>query len=86
MNLAQLLRDSREKSSQLSDEVKELKQRLAEAQGDNKVQLCSIQLKVISIISNICLLCSDLIQMSSKSHAVKTVPEIAEDLTGSLCS
>lgn len=68
VNLAQLLRDSREKSSQLSDEVKELKQRLAEAQGDNKVQLCSILLKVISIISNMCLLCSDLIQMSSKSH------------------
>ncbi|TKS68241.1 Coiled-coil domain-containing protein 149-B [Collichthys lucidus] len=37
VNLAQLLRDSREKSSQLSDEVKELKQRLAEAQGDNKL-------------------------------------------------
>lgn len=37
MNLAQLLRDSREKSSQLSEEVKELKQRLVEAQGDNKV-------------------------------------------------
>lgn len=37
VNLAQLLRDSREKSSQLSEEVKELKQRLVEAQGDNKV-------------------------------------------------
>ncbi|KAM9363695.1 coiled-coil domain-containing protein 149-like [Symphorus nematophorus] len=37
VNLAQLLRDSREKSSQLSEEVKELKQRLAEAQGDNKL-------------------------------------------------
>ena len=37
MNLAQLLRDSREKNSQLAEEVKELKQRLVEAQGDNKV-------------------------------------------------
>lgn len=37
MNLAQLLRDSRERSNQLSEEVKELKQRLVEAQGDNKV-------------------------------------------------
>ncbi|KAK9540423.1 hypothetical protein VZT92_002877 [Zoarces viviparus] len=37
VNLAQLLSDSREKSSQLSEEVKELKQRLVEAQGDNKL-------------------------------------------------
>ncbi|XP_076004309.1 coiled-coil domain-containing protein 149-like isoform X2 [Genypterus blacodes] len=37
VNLAQLLRDSREKGSQLCDEVKELKQRLVEAQGDNKL-------------------------------------------------
>ncbi|CAJ1052316.1 coiled-coil domain-containing protein 149-like isoform X2 [Xyrichtys novacula] len=37
VNLAQLLRDSREKNSQLSEEVKELKQRLLEAQGDNKL-------------------------------------------------
>ncbi|KAF6733487.1 Coiled-coil domain-containing protein 149-B [Oryzias melastigma] len=37
VNLAQLLRDSREKSVQLSEEVKELKQRLAEALGDNKL-------------------------------------------------
>ncbi|XP_029299467.1 coiled-coil domain-containing protein 149-like isoform X2 [Cottoperca gobio] len=37
VNLAQLLRDSREKSSHLSDEVRELKQRLVEAQGDNKL-------------------------------------------------
>lgn len=37
VNLAQLLRDSREKNNQLSEEVKELKQRLLEAQGDNKV-------------------------------------------------
>ncbi|KAM8879139.1 coiled-coil domain-containing protein 149-like isoform 2-T2 [Spinachia spinachia] len=37
VNLAQLLRNSREKSGQLSDEVKELKQRLVEAQGDNKL-------------------------------------------------
>ncbi|XP_062285927.1 coiled-coil domain-containing protein 149-like isoform X2 [Scomber scombrus] len=37
VNLAQLQRDSREKSNQLSEEVKELKQRLVEAQGDNKL-------------------------------------------------
>ncbi|KAM9313787.1 coiled-coil domain-containing protein 149-like [Pholidichthys leucotaenia] len=37
VNLAQLLRDSREKNSQLSDEIKELKQRLIEVQGDNKL-------------------------------------------------
>lgn len=37
VNLAQLLTDSREKSNQLSEEVKELKQRLVEAQGDNKL-------------------------------------------------
>uniref|UniRef100_A0A8K9XJ89 Coiled-coil domain containing 149 n=1 Tax=Oncorhynchus mykiss TaxID=8022 RepID=A0A8K9XJ89_ONCMY len=36
LNLAQLLRDSRERTKQLSEEVKELRQRLAEAQGDNK--------------------------------------------------
>ena len=39
VNLAQLLRDSRERAKQLADEVKELTQRLAEAQGDNKVRL-----------------------------------------------
>ncbi|XP_036789265.1 coiled-coil domain-containing protein 149 isoform X2 [Oncorhynchus mykiss] len=37
LNLAQLLRDSRERTKQLSEEVKELRQRLAEAQGDNKL-------------------------------------------------
>nr|XP_057924988.1 coiled-coil domain-containing protein 149-like isoform X2 [Doryrhamphus excisus] len=37
VNLIQLLRDSREKSNGLCEEVKELKQRLAEAQGDNKL-------------------------------------------------
>ncbi|XP_019956069.2 coiled-coil domain-containing protein 149-like isoform X2 [Paralichthys olivaceus] len=37
VNLAQLLTDSREKSHQLSEEVKELTQRLVEAQGDNKL-------------------------------------------------
>ncbi|XP_070844282.1 coiled-coil domain-containing protein 149-like isoform X2 [Chaetodon trifascialis] len=37
VNLAQLLIDSRERSSQLAEEVKELKQRLMEAQGDNKL-------------------------------------------------
>ncbi|XP_026209119.1 coiled-coil domain-containing protein 149-A isoform X2 [Anabas testudineus] len=37
VNLAQLLRDSRERVKQLSEEVKELTQRLTEAQGDNKL-------------------------------------------------
>lgn len=37
VNLAQLLRDSRDRSQQLSDELKEVKQRLVEAQGDNKL-------------------------------------------------
>lgn len=37
VNLAQLLTDSRERNSHLSEEVKELKQRLLEAQGDNKL-------------------------------------------------
>uniref|UniRef100_A0A3P9HTZ3 Coiled-coil domain containing 149a n=1 Tax=Oryzias latipes TaxID=8090 RepID=A0A3P9HTZ3_ORYLA len=37
VNLAQLLRDSRERVKQLSEEVKDLTQRLAEAQGDNKL-------------------------------------------------
>lgn len=37
VNLAQLLRESRERAKQLAEEVKELTQRLAEAQGDNKV-------------------------------------------------
>ncbi|KAK7929239.1 hypothetical protein WMY93_005634 [Mugilogobius chulae] len=37
VNLAQLLRESRERSQQLSDELKEVKQRLTEAQGDNKL-------------------------------------------------
>ncbi|KAM6909435.1 coiled-coil domain-containing protein 149-like [Xenentodon cancila] len=37
VNLAQLLRDSRERAKQLSEEVKDLTQRLAEAQGDNKL-------------------------------------------------
>lgn len=41
VNLAQLLRDSRERAKQLSEEVKELTQRLTEAQGDNKVKLKS---------------------------------------------
>ncbi len=39
VNLAQLLRNSREQNKQLSEEMKELKQRLAEVQGDNKVWL-----------------------------------------------
>ncbi|KAJ8268937.1 hypothetical protein COCON_G00115440 [Conger conger] len=37
VNLAQLLRDSRERGKQLAEEMKELNQRLAEAQGDNKL-------------------------------------------------
>ncbi|XP_038568555.1 coiled-coil domain-containing protein 149-B-like [Micropterus salmoides] len=37
VNLAQLLRDSRERAKKLTEEVKELTQRLAEAQGDNKL-------------------------------------------------
>ncbi|XP_030643817.1 coiled-coil domain-containing protein 149-B [Chanos chanos] len=37
VNLAQLLRDSREKNKRLSEELKELNQRLAEVQGDNKL-------------------------------------------------
>ncbi|XP_073698860.1 coiled-coil domain-containing protein 149-B isoform X2 [Garra rufa] len=37
VNLAQLLRDSREYNKQLNEEMKELKQRLAEVQGDNKL-------------------------------------------------
>lgn len=37
VNLAQLLRDSREREKRLAEEVKELTQRLAEAQGDNKL-------------------------------------------------
>ncbi|XP_044040669.1 coiled-coil domain-containing protein 149-A isoform X2 [Siniperca chuatsi] len=37
VNLAQLLRDSRERAKKLTEEVKELTQRLAEVQGDNKL-------------------------------------------------
>ncbi|XP_043918115.1 coiled-coil domain-containing protein 149 isoform X3 [Protopterus annectens] len=37
VNLAQLLGSSRERSKQLAEEVKELQQRLAESQGDNKL-------------------------------------------------
>ncbi|CAK6984123.1 coiled-coil domain-containing protein 149-like, partial [Scomber scombrus] len=37
VNLAQLLRDSRERVKKLTEEVKELTQRLTEAQGDNKL-------------------------------------------------
>ncbi|KAM9500992.1 coiled-coil domain-containing protein 149-A isoform 2-T2 [Clarias gariepinus] len=37
VNLAQLLRDSRDRNKQLTEEVKELTQRLTEAQGDNKL-------------------------------------------------
>lgn len=37
VNLSQLLRDSRDKNTRLSEEVKELKQRLLESQGDNKL-------------------------------------------------
>ncbi|XP_065806802.1 coiled-coil domain-containing protein 149-A isoform X3 [Labrus bergylta] len=37
VNLAQLLRDSRDRAKKLAEEVKELNQRLGEAQGDNKL-------------------------------------------------
>ncbi|KAF1380551.1 hypothetical protein PFLUV_G00165030 [Perca fluviatilis] len=37
VNLAQLVRDSRARTKQLAEEVKELTQRLTEAQGDNKL-------------------------------------------------
>ncbi|XP_062851558.1 coiled-coil domain-containing protein 149-B isoform X3 [Trichomycterus rosablanca] len=37
VNLAQLLRDAQEKNKKLSDDLKELSQRLAEVQGDNKL-------------------------------------------------
>uniref|UniRef100_UPI00398E4022 coiled-coil domain-containing protein 149-A isoform X3 n=1 Tax=Pristiophorus japonicus TaxID=55135 RepID=UPI00398E4022 len=37
-NLAQLLSSSRERNKQLTEEIKELQQRLAEAQGDNKIE------------------------------------------------
>ncbi|KAJ8375838.1 hypothetical protein SKAU_G00064180 [Synaphobranchus kaupii] len=37
VSLAQLLRDSRDRHKQVSEELKELNQRLAEAQGDNKI-------------------------------------------------
>ncbi|XP_033962307.1 coiled-coil domain-containing protein 149-A isoform X3 [Pseudochaenichthys georgianus] len=37
VNLAQLLRDSRERAKKLTEEVKELTQRLTEAQGDSKL-------------------------------------------------
>lgn len=46
MNLGQLLRDSRERMKQLTEEVKDLTQRLAEAQGDNKVQQIYTQFKL----------------------------------------
>ena len=36
-NLAQLLRDSQDRNKHLGEEIKELQQRLAEVQGDNKV-------------------------------------------------
>lgn len=36
-NLAQLLSSSRERNKQLAEEIKEIQQRLAEAQGDNKL-------------------------------------------------
>lgn len=39
MNLAQLLRNSKEREKKLTEEVKELNQRLTEAQGDNKVEI-----------------------------------------------
>lgn len=38
VSLAQLLMDSRERNKQLTEEIKELTQRLTETQGDNKVK------------------------------------------------
>lgn len=46
VNLAQLLRDSREQNKQLGEEVKELNQRLAEVQGDNKVWALHTQVRL----------------------------------------
>ena len=56
MNLAQLLRDSRERAKQLTEEVKDLSQRLTEAQGDNKVLLTAqaytcIQLHILHVMN-----------------------------------
>ncbi|KAF3697987.1 Coiled-coil domain-containing protein 149-B [Channa argus] len=48
VNLAQLLRDSRERAKQLSEEVKELTQRLAEAQGDNKMEEMEHNMKALT--------------------------------------
>lgn len=48
MDLAQLLRDSRDKNGQLSEEVKELKQRLLEVQGDNKVPVHNAETSAIT--------------------------------------
>ncbi|XP_030194442.1 uncharacterized protein LOC115529656 isoform X36 [Gadus morhua] len=42
VNLAQLLRDSRERGRKQGEEVKELTQRLSDAQGDNKLLRMSI--------------------------------------------
>ena len=36
-NLAQLLRESQDRNKHLGEEIKELRQRLGEVQGDNKV-------------------------------------------------
>lgn len=49
VNLAQLLRDSREHNKQLSEELKELKQRLAEVHGDNKVR-APLQTRVMTFL------------------------------------
>lgn len=48
MDLAQLLRDSRDKNGQLSEEVKELKQRLLEVQGDNKVPVHNAETSAVT--------------------------------------
>lgn len=78
VNLAQLLRDSREQNKQLGEEVKELNQRLAEVQGDNKVRalhtqvrsfLCTTQsyadvCKVKRVVACLCLFITQLLRMT----------------------
>lgn len=44
-NLAQLLSSSRERNKQLAEEIKEIQQRLAEAQGDNKNDDCKTTIR-----------------------------------------
>ncbi|XP_033962308.1 coiled-coil domain-containing protein 149-A isoform X4 [Pseudochaenichthys georgianus] len=48
VNLAQLLRDSRERAKKLTEEVKELTQRLTEAQGDSKMEEMEHNMKALT--------------------------------------